>query len=109
MKQTGSGGMSGATQTPANSHLGQDKPKAFDAAGSIGHQFTGTPLLHAAKVTQNYSLIPHLSEDGAIGGTAQKIGGPLDKDGAIGKQFTTEGSIGGTVQDKLGGTANRSN
>lgn len=48
-------------------------------------------------------------EDGAIGGTAQKIGGPLAKDGAIGKEFTTEGSIGGTVQDKLGGTANRSN
>lgn len=40
---------------------------------------------------------------------AQKIGGPLDKDGAIGKQFTTEGTIGGTVQDKLGGMAHKSN
>lgn len=47
MKQTGSGGMSGATQTPANAHLGQDKPKVFDAAGAIGHQFTGRYLLHA--------------------------------------------------------------
>jgi len=28
------------------------------------------------------------------GGTAQEIGGPLDKEGAVGKQFTTEGSIG---------------
>lgn len=46
MKQTGSGGMSGATQTPANAHLGQDKPKAFDAAGAIGKQFTGTFFLH---------------------------------------------------------------
>ncbi|KAH8756302.1 hypothetical protein F5883DRAFT_429597 [Diaporthe sp. PMI_573] len=80
--------MAGSVQTPANAHLGQDKPKVFDAAGAVGHQFT---------------------EDGAIGGTAQKIGGPLDKDGAIGKQFTTEGSIGGTVQDKLGGTASKSN
>ncbi|KAK2604124.1 hypothetical protein N8I77_007079 [Diaporthe amygdali] len=88
MKQTGSGGMSGSVQTPANAHLGQDKPKVFDADGAVGKQFT---------------------EDGAIGGTAQKIGGPLDKEGAIGKQFTTEGSIGGTVQDKLGGTASRSN
>ncbi|KAK7699080.1 hypothetical protein SLS64_011994 [Diaporthe eres] len=88
MKQNGSGGMAGSVQTPANSHLGQDKPKALDADGAIGHQFTA---------------------DGAIGGTAQKIGGPLDKDGAIGKQFTTEGSIGGTVQDKMGGTASRSN
>jgi hypothetical protein len=42
MKQHGSGGMSGATQTPANAHLGQDKPKVFDAAGAVGHQFTGT-------------------------------------------------------------------
>lgn len=28
------------------------------------------------------------------GGTAQEVGGPFDKDGAVGKQFTTEGSIG---------------
>jgi hypothetical protein len=30
----------------------------------------------------------------AAGGTAQEIGGPLDKEGAVGKQFTTDGSIG---------------
>lgn len=46
MKQTGSGGMSGSTQTPANANLGQDKPKAFDAAGAIGQQFTGMHLLY---------------------------------------------------------------
>lgn len=40
---------------------------------------------------------------------AQKIGGPLDKDGVIGKQFTTEGSIGGSVQENLGGTSKKSN
>lgn len=28
------------------------------------------------------------------GGTAQEVGGPLDKEGAVGKQFTTEGSVG---------------
>eukprot|EP00877_Chromochloris_zofingiensis_P008984 jgi/Chrzof1/4339/Cz14g09100.t1 len=33
------------------------------------------------------------------GGTAQKIGGPFDKEGAIGKQFTTQGAVGGRVQD----------
>lgn len=43
------------------------------------------------------------TENGAIGGTAQKIGGPFDKEGMIGKQFTTEGSIGGTVQNNMGG------
>ncbi|GME25046.1 hypothetical protein GTA08_BOTSDO11479 [Neofusicoccum parvum] len=40
--------------------------------------------------------------EGAIGGTAQKVGGPFDAQGAIGKQFTDKGSIGGTVQEHLG-------
>eukprot|EP01114_Cavostelium_apophysatum_P023950 TRINITY_DN91_c0_g1_i6.p1 TRINITY_DN91_c0_g1~~TRINITY_DN91_c0_g1_i6.p1 ORF type:complete len:759 (-),score=252.22 TRINITY_DN91_c0_g1_i6:295-2571(-) len=38
------------------------------------------------------------TEKGAIGGTMDKIGGPFSKDGAIGRQFTTEGAIGGTGQ-----------
>ncbi|KAH7114559.1 hypothetical protein B0J13DRAFT_460300, partial [Dactylonectria estremocensis] len=42
-------------------------------------------------------------EHGAIGGTAQMLGGPFDRDGVIGKQFTTEGSIGGTVQNAASG------
>lgn len=42
-------------------------------------------------------------ETGAVGGTAKAVGGPFDKDGVVGKHFTTEGAIGGTVQDKLGG------
>ncbi|KAI1825961.1 hypothetical protein F4861DRAFT_499687 [Xylaria intraflava] len=75
-------GMASATKTPANAGLGETKPKAFDAQGSIGKQFT---------------------EQGAVGGMAQKIGGPLDKEGMIGKQFTTEGEIGGSVQSKMGG------
>ncbi|EON98235.1 hypothetical protein UCRPA7_6203 [Phaeoacremonium minimum UCRPA7] len=82
------GGMASSTKTPATAGVGDDAPKALDADGSIGKQFT---------------------EQGAIGGMAQKIGGPLDKDGVIGKQFTTEGSIGGTVQDNLGGVNKKSN
>ena len=40
--------------------------------------------------------------DGALGGTAQKVGGPFDKDGMVGKQFTAEGGgIGGMVQKNL--------
>lgn len=50
-----------------------------------------------------------ITAEGAIGGAAQKIGGPLDKEGMVGKQFTTEGSIGGTVQDMMGGKSKRSN
>ncbi|UPK91884.1 hypothetical protein LCI18_002819 [Fusarium solani-melongenae] len=57
-------------------------PKAMDAQGSIGKQFT---------------------EQGAIGSMGQKIGGPFDKKGMIGKQFTPEGSIGGAVQNAMGG------
>jgi len=37
-----------------------------------------------------------------IGGTAQKIGGPLDKEGMVGKAFTDKGAIGGSVQNVLG-------
>ncbi|KAI1436121.1 hypothetical protein GGR50DRAFT_652818 [Xylaria sp. CBS 124048] len=88
MTSHGNTGMASATKTPANAHLGEDKPKALDAQGTIGKQFT---------------------EEGAIGGTAQKVGGPLDKEGMVGKQFTTEGSIGGMVQSAMGGTKGRSN
>ncbi|KAI1652046.1 uncharacterized protein F4817DRAFT_321932 [Daldinia loculata] len=57
------------------------KTSAFDTQGSIGHQF---------------------SSEGAIGGTANKIGGPFSKEGIVGRQFTDKGSVGGTVQDTIG-------
>lgn len=31
------------------------------------------------------------------------MGGPFDKEGMIGKQFTKEGSIGGSIQNTMGG------
>ncbi|KAK1750912.1 hypothetical protein QBC47DRAFT_417759 [Echria macrotheca] len=71
------GNILGSSATDPNT-----KPKVFDKDGAVGGAFT---------------------EQGALGGAAQKIGGPLDKDGMIGKQFTTEGMIGGTVQSALGG------
>lgn len=37
-----------------------------------------------------------------MGSIPQKVGGPFDKEGAIGKQFTSEGVIGGTVDKLLG-------
>ncbi|KAH6634835.1 hypothetical protein B0J18DRAFT_417284, partial [Chaetomium sp. MPI-SDFR-AT-0129] len=80
-------GKASATQTPANAHLGQDKPALFDEHGKVGKQFT---------------------PEGALGGAAQKVGGPLDKEGIIGRQFTTEGGIGGTVQNMMGGTSKKS-
>lgn len=83
----------------------ETKAKAMDAQGAIGKQFTSQyiprlspPSTHLKKKTNNHEA------EGALGGAAQKVGGPLDKDGMIGKQFTTEGSLGGTVQEKMGGT-----
>ncbi|KAM7211398.1 hypothetical protein V8F06_013222 [Rhypophila decipiens] len=76
------GGMASERRTGATAHLGIDVPKVFDSKGTIGKQFT---------------------TEGAIGGTAQAIGGPLAEDGIIGKRFTTEGIVGGTVQAAMGG------
>ncbi|KAI1425311.1 hypothetical protein F5Y12DRAFT_714356 [Xylaria sp. FL1777] len=81
-------GTASAVTTPANVGIGGDRPKVFDAEGMIGKHFT---------------------EQGALGGAAQKIGGPLDKEGMVGKQFTAEGSIGGSVQSAMGGKKGRSN
>ncbi|KAK7931121.1 hypothetical protein PG985_001833 [Apiospora marii] len=83
MPQPGQGGMASSTTTPATAGVGDDKPKAFDAQGAVGKQFT---------------------EHGVVGGTAAAVGGPLAKDGMIGKQFTTGGAIGGNVQNAMGGT-----
>ncbi|KAG9726043.1 hypothetical protein KCU73_g13000, partial [Aureobasidium melanogenum] len=44
---------------------------------------------------------------GSIGQIGEKVGGPFSSQGTIGKQFTTDGAIGGTVQENLGkGEAN---
>lgn len=82
-----------------SSGLAATKPKVFDEHGAVGNTFTGTSP--SSQDLDNAILTA--AEEGAVGGTAQKIGGPLDKEGMIGKQFTTEGAIGGTVQSVLGG------
>ncbi|GAB7366766.1 hypothetical protein MBLNU230_g0720t1 [Neophaeotheca triangularis] len=53
----------------------------FDKGGAVGSAF---------------------KSDGAIGGTAEKVGGPFSSSGAVGKQFTEQGGIGGSVQSMLG-------
>ncbi|KAM3418155.1 hypothetical protein BST61_g6358 [Cercospora zeina] len=37
--------------------------------------------------------------DGKVGGTAQEVGGPFAADGTVGKEFTKQGSIGGKAQE----------
>jgi hypothetical protein len=93
--------MSSSTKTPANAGIGEPKPNLFDAEGAIGKQFTGMLWL----IMTPYKLYNRLTgnkENGAVGGAAQAVGGPLAKDGVVGKQFTTDGSIGGSVQSALG-------
>ena len=43
------------------------------------------------------------TKDGAIGSVGEKVGGPLASDGMIGKNFNPDGTIGGSVQNALGG------
>lgn len=43
---------------------------------------------------------------GAIGGTAQAVGGPFHEKGAIGSKFTEKGAIGGSVQEQLASSEN---
>lgn len=85
-------------------------PKALWGSNSrVRSRCTFPSLFPLRDCTLPESTLTCFLEAGAIGGTAQKVGGPFDKDGAVGKQFTTEGSIGGTVQDNLGGQTKKSN
>ena len=45
-----------------------------------------------------------MAAEGSIGSKVQKVGegGVLDKDGPVGRQFTSEGKIGGVVDKILG-------
>lgn len=106
--------MSSSTTTPANAGIGEDKAKAFDAKGAIGGAFTGMFVLMLVRIHGHNRVFTarkliSSAENGALGGAAQSVGGPFDKEGAIGKQFTTEGGIGGSVQNALGGTKGKSN
>ncbi|KAL1630268.1 hypothetical protein SLS56_005093 [Neofusicoccum ribis] len=91
-----------------NQFDGDQSAKTMDAgASSAAKNLDFTDGIHEDAKIRN--VHPHLhillrlgTAEGAIGGTAQKVGGPFDAQGAIGKQFTDKGSIGGTVQEHLG-------
>lgn len=65
----------------------------------VGEKTTGTGT---SVFSKDGAIGKQFTTGGAIGGTAQSIGGPFDKSGPIGKQFTTEGSVGASVQEHLG-------
>lgn len=94
---TDKGAVGGTAQNAAEQAQG-DKPSMFDAKGAIGKQFTSM-LGHPSQRTSNTNTS---TAAGAIGGTAQAVGGPFDKDGMIGKHFKQDGAVGGSVQGSLG-------
>ncbi|KAK3339160.1 hypothetical protein B0H65DRAFT_475562 [Neurospora tetraspora] len=120
------GGKAGAVPTPANAHIGTDKletkPKAFDSEGAIGKQFTGMFSFSSLSIRSSHRIFPphppplHMysaqqltqsppqTETGAIGQIGEAVGGPLSSGGVIGKQFTDQGAIGGSIQEALGGS-----
>ncbi|MCJ1233602.1 hypothetical protein MMC14_001560 [Varicellaria rhodocarpa] len=69
----------------------------FSKDGAVGSMFNGECLW----VGDEVKIVVLEDTNGAIGGTAQKVGGPFDKEGAVGKQFNADGGIGGAVQQKI--------
>jgi len=63
--------------------------------GGFGDKTTG----HGTSMFSKDGAIGKMfTTEGAVGGTAQSIGGPLDQQGMVGKHFGADGSIGGTAQ-----------
>jgi len=67
----------GIHESAKNPSIMGDGNSALDASGSVGGAF---------------------KPEGAVGGTAQKVGGPFDQKGTFGKHFTEDGALGGTAQ-----------
>jgi len=79
---------------------------AFKSDGAIGKECTPAPSppncppapvsSFACANKSNANIDVPVNADGKVGGTAQEVGGPFSADGAIGKQFTKDGAVGGT-------------
>ncbi|KAK5997718.1 hypothetical protein PT974_00074 [Cladobotryum mycophilum] len=78
-----------------------DRPN--DPATHADKQATGEQVTQPRMLDEQGAIGKQFTEKGAIGGIGDKVGGPMGKDGVIGKQFTTEGMVGGTIQNALGG------
>lgn len=94
------------TAKPRTEPMGEKTTGAtsmFDKEGAIGKQFT-SEFLDMRLLFEPSSILA--IGGGAIGGTAQAVGGPFDEKGAIGSKFTEKGSIGGAVQEQLASSEN---
>lgn len=84
-------------------HRCSPKTVHWARCSTVSRVASSIPLLRAVVATARIHLLTgfFLTADGVLGGTAQSIGGPFDKEGAIGKNFNADGKIGGMVQENL--------
>lgn len=81
-----------ADADPTNNNFRNYNPASDDKSSS------GEPLL-----SSRGAIGKQFTAEGAVGGTADTIGGPFKESGAIGSAFTESGAIGGTVNKAVGG------
>jgi len=81
-----------------NSATETTKEKAKDTAkDSVGNATKEKVKQAADAFKEDGAIGKEFTEKGSIGGTMEKVGGPFSSKGSIGKQFTKEGAVGGTV------------
>ncbi|KAF2461844.1 hypothetical protein BDY21DRAFT_368024 [Lineolata rhizophorae] len=86
------------TATELASHETEFTNGMYENQGSMENDES---LVNPATFKSEGAVGKQFAAEGSIGSMGQEIGGPFDKDGAIGKQFTTGGSVGGSIQEKL--------
>jgi hypothetical protein len=81
------------------------------SGGAVGEKTTAAGLEPSAGGPSMFdskgAIGKQFTTQGVVGGMAQKLGGPLDKEGVLGRQFKKDGSIGGTVENVLGDAARK--
>ncbi|EXJ67174.1 uncharacterized protein A1O5_09821 [Cladophialophora psammophila CBS 110553] len=91
-------------QTDTSKFTGQGpESKAEHPHNNPVMEYNPAPGAKAPMLTSEGSVGNQFTAEGAIGGAAQKIGGPLDQHGMIGGMFKEDGAIGGTVNKMAGG------
>ncbi|KAI0025288.1 hypothetical protein F4780DRAFT_775272 [Xylariomycetidae sp. FL0641] len=84
---------------PSKPHY--DGPPDYGESRSLGD--TGRRAVPRTSAFDREGAVgKQFTTEGGIGGTANKIGGPFSQEGVVGRQFVDTGSVGGQVQNTLG-------